>query len=92
MPRVTTAFAAALALFMPLGRPMLVGVTPAVGIGAGLLTTQAAYAKTADPWLEAGDQKYDSGDYQGAISDYTSAIQINPNYADAYNNRGNAKG
>ena len=34
MPRVTTAFAAALALFMPMGRPLLVGLTPAVVIGA----------------------------------------------------------
>ena len=45
MPRVTTAFAAALALFMPLGRPLLIGLTPAVGIGAALLSTRAAFAK-----------------------------------------------
>ena len=30
----TTVFAAALALFLPLGRPLPVGLTPAVGIGA----------------------------------------------------------
>lgn len=34
MPRVTTAFAAALALFGPIGRPLLVGLTPSVVIGA----------------------------------------------------------
>ena len=45
MPRVTTAFAAAVALFLPIGRPLLVGLTPVAGIGAGLLTTQAAYAQ-----------------------------------------------
>jgi hypothetical protein len=28
------------------------------------------------------------GDKQGAISDFTQAIQINPNFANAYNNRG----
>ena len=27
-------------------------------------------------------------DYNGAISDYTQAIEINPNDATAYNNRG----
>ena len=30
-------------------------------------------------------------DYKGAIQDYNKAIEINPNDADAYNNRGNAK-
>ena len=30
-------------------------------------------------------------DYKGAIADYTKAIEIDPNYADAYNNRGIAK-
>jgi tetratricopeptide (TPR) repeat protein len=30
--------------------------------------------------------------YDKAISDYSKAIEINPRYADAYNNRGNAYG
>ncbi|MDB9394841.1 tetratricopeptide repeat protein, partial [Microcystis aeruginosa] len=33
----------------------------------------------------------DLGDYQGAIADYNQAINIKPDYALAYNNRGNAK-
>ncbi|MFM5956144.1 MAG: tetratricopeptide repeat protein, partial [Dolichospermum sp.] len=33
----------------------------------------------------------DLGDKQGAIDDYTQAIKINPNYAQAYGNRGIAK-
>ena len=30
------------------------------------------------------------GDYDAAIEDYTQALTINPDYALAYNNRGNA--
>lgn len=31
------------------------------------------------------------GDLPGAIADYNKAIEINPNHADAYNNRGNTR-
>ena len=30
-------------------------------------------------------------DYKGAIEDYTKAIEINPNYSNAYKNRGASK-
>ena len=33
----------------------------------------------------------DKGDYEGAITDFTKAIEKNPDYAYAYNNRGSAK-
>ncbi|PIV63894.1 MAG: hypothetical protein COS11_05020, partial [bacterium (Candidatus Ratteibacteria) CG01_land_8_20_14_3_00_40_19] len=33
---------------------------------------------------------YYKGEYDKAISEYTRAIKINPDYALAYNNRGNA--
>jgi len=41
--------------------------------------------------LSSANQKYDTGDYKGAIDDYNKAIEINPKDADAYYNRGNAK-
>jgi tetratricopeptide (TPR) repeat protein len=46
---------------------------------------------TADDYfLRAGD-KYNKKDFQGAIEDYDRAIQVEPNYAIAYNNRGNVR-
>ena len=91
MPRVTTAFAAALALFLPIGRPLLVGLMPAVGIGAGLLTTQAAFAQTAIDLFNSGLDKAKSGNLKGAIADWTKAIEIDPLFARAYYNLGFAK-
>ncbi|MCA1990707.1 MAG: tetratricopeptide repeat protein [Coleofasciculus sp. S288] len=35
-----------------------------------------------------GVDKLDAGDYQGAIADFTQALQLNPNDADTYYNRG----
>ena len=91
MPRVTTAFAAAVALFLPIGRPLLVGLTPAVGFGAGLLTTQTAYAQSATDLLNSGLDKAESGNLKGAIADWTKAIEMYPRYGIAYFNRGIAK-
>ena len=91
MTRVTTAFAAAFALFLPIGRPLLVGLTPAVGIGAGLLTAQEAYAQSARDLLNSGVDKAQSGNLQGAIADWTKAIEMNPIFTKAYFNRGVAK-
>ena len=70
---------------------MLIGLTPAVGIGAGLLTTQAAYSMSAEDWFDSGVAKAKRGDWQGAIADWTKVIEINPRFADAYSNRGVAK-
>ena len=38
-----------------------------------------------------GNAKYHLGNYEGAIKDYTAAIQLKPDFAEAYVNRGNAK-
>ena len=91
MSRITTALASALSLLIQTGKPFLVGLAPAVGIGAGLLSTQTAYAQSAEDWLNSGFQKSSRGNLKGAIADYTQAIIINPMYALAYYNRGNVK-
>jgi len=48
-------------------------------------------AKTGEQFFISGNQKYEQGNFQGAIADYNQAIRIDPNYAFAYYNRGNAK-
>jgi tetratricopeptide (TPR) repeat protein/V8-like Glu-specific endopeptidase len=51
------------------------------------LPTQAS--PKADDYFLAANEKYDRGDYNGALSDYNRAITMNPKYAFAYNNRAN---
>ena len=38
-----------------------------------------------------GQEKYELSDYENAIDDYDTAIYLNPDHAEAHNNRGNAK-
>ena len=42
-------------------------------------------------YFNQGNDKYESGDSQGAVADYDKAIQLAPQFADAYYNRGHAK-
>ena len=42
-------------------------------------------------YFSSGVEKHEKGDYQGAIADYTKALEINPQDADSYENRGAAK-
>ena len=46
---------------------------------------------SAKIYFYRGNDKYESGDYKGAIADYTQAIRLKPDYVEAYCNRGAAK-
>jgi tetratricopeptide (TPR) repeat protein len=56
-----------------------------------LCLAQTVYSQTARGYFTSGIRKQSKSDYEGAIQDFTKAIELNPNYAKAYGNRGNAK-
>ena len=76
MSRRTTAIAAALTL---------------LALGSPLMTSCADSLPLEIKYYNQGVDKYDSLDYQGAIDDYTKAIEIEPNKAYLYNYRASAK-
>ena len=43
---------------------------------------------SAEAYNERGWLKYEQKDYAGAILDYDKAIELDPAFVDAYNNRG----
>lgn len=47
--------------------------------------------KTAQFYIEQGEEKFESKDYQGAIEDFNNAIAIDPKDDNLYSKRGNAK-
>ncbi len=48
--------------------------------------------KDFDYYFKQADTLFQQGEYEKAIEDYTKAIELNSNFAEAYNNRGLAKG
>ena len=56
-----------------------------------VLITNLTYGQTAEEYYNIANNKSDSKDYQGAIENYTKAIELNPNYSIAYVNRGDSK-
>ena len=53
--------------------------------------SQGQKAISAETYFMWGYTKYQQGDYEGAISDYTKSIRLKPDFAIAYYNRGLAK-
>lgn len=51
-------------------------------------TTPPQKLKTAKDFLQQGDYEYEKGACDRAVQNYTKAINLNPKYAEAYNNRG----
>jgi tetratricopeptide (TPR) repeat protein len=56
-----------------------------------VLIANLTYGQTAEEYYDIANNKSELKDYQGAIVDYTKAIELNTNYSDAYLNRGDTK-
>jgi tetratricopeptide (TPR) repeat protein len=53
-----------------------------------IFISSVCFGQTKEDYLKSGDAKAVSEDYEGAILDYTKAIELNPNDPDAYYCRG----
>ncbi|MCM1982842.1 serine/threonine-protein kinase [Lyngbya confervoides] len=56
-----------------------------------LPTAEITPERTAQDWFDQANEKADQEDYEGAIADYTKAIELNPSWTSAYINRGFAR-
>jgi len=56
-----------------------------------IFTGSQSYSQSAKKYFKSGNTKYHNKDYNGAIADYTNAIEHKPDYFDAYFDRGLAK-
>ena len=49
--------------------------------------SQGNYTISAETYFRSGNKKYELNDYNGAIADYTQAIRLKPDFAEAYHMR-----
>ena len=87
-----TAFIGAILSLLPLGQPLLIKTAISlVTLKTVILHSDWAIADSAEFYYKSGNEKYDSENFKGALSDFSKAIKINPQYEDAYIERGNVK-
>ena len=84
-----TAFIGAILSLIPLGYPLLIKTGVVLTSSAVILSLpEKVNAETSRFYFNRALEKRKLKDYYGAISDYTKAIEINPQDESAYYNRG----
>ena len=87
-----TAFIGAILSLIPLGNPLILKTSLVLSLtGLMLSVPEKINAETFEYYFKLAYEKGLKGDYYGAISDYTKAIEINPKKMKAYGNRGISK-
>ena len=83
-----TVFISAILSLIPLGQPLLIKTGLAISTtGLMLSVPEKVNAENANFYFQRGFEKGKKGDYYGAISDFTKAIEINPKDWSSYYNR-----
>ena len=84
-----TAFIGAILSLIPLGQPLIIKTGAVLSTTGFLLSvSENVYAGDSSYFFNRAYEMGTRGDYYGAISDFTKAIEINPNNSRAYYNRG----
>ena len=88
-----TAFIGAILSLIQLGQPLFIKTGVFLSSSAVMVSLpEKVNAETSTFYFNRAYEKGKNGDYYGAISDYTKAIDINPKNSKAFYNRGWNKG
>ena len=84
-----TAFIGAILSLIPLGQPLFIKNVVALSTASNMIFyPENLYARDASFYFNRAYEKSKKGDYYGAISDFSKAIEINPYDDYAFYNRG----
>jgi tetratricopeptide (TPR) repeat protein len=78
-------------LGIPIERFASIAANLGVNLNQKIAVTPPNRSRPAEDFFVLASQKYDRGDYRGALADYDRAIAIKPSYAKAYRARATVK-